>query len=89
MRSAELGAQATCDSTERPPPRHCREANQLSALQWKATVERKGTRIEDFDAAIAAHALAEGAVLVTANLDDMVRVPGLSVEDWAAAKPTR
>jgi tRNA(fMet)-specific endonuclease VapC len=48
----------------------------------KAALERKGARIEDFDAAIAAHALAAGAVLVTANLDDMVRVPGLSVEDW-------
>jgi tRNA(fMet)-specific endonuclease VapC len=51
----------------------------------KATLERRGSRIEDFDAAIAAHALAEGATLVTANLDDMVRVPGLAVEDWAAA----
>lgn len=50
----------------------------------KATLERKGQRIEDFDAAIAAHALADGAVLVTANLDDMVRVPGLTVEDWTA-----
>jgi len=49
----------------------------------KAALERKGQRIEDFDAAIAAHALAESAVLVTANLDDMVRVPELSVEDWA------
>ena len=49
----------------------------------KATLERKGTRIEDFDAAIAAHALAEDATLVTANVDDMVRVPGLTVEDWA------
>ena len=49
----------------------------------KATLERKGHRIEDFDAAIAAHALAEGAILVTANLDDMTRVPDLQVEDWA------
>jgi tRNA(fMet)-specific endonuclease VapC len=51
----------------------------------KATLEKKGRRIEDFDAAIAAHALARGAVLVTANLDDMVRVQGLVVEDWTAA----
>jgi tRNA(fMet)-specific endonuclease VapC len=49
----------------------------------KATLERQGKRIEDFDAAIAAHALATGAVLVTANLDDMARVPGLKVEDWS------
>jgi tRNA(fMet)-specific endonuclease VapC len=51
----------------------------------KATLEKKGRRIEDFDAAIAAHALARGVVLVTANLDDMARVHGLAVEDWTAA----
>lgn len=48
----------------------------------KATLERLGTRIEDFDAAIAAHALASGATLVTANRDHMSRVPGLRVDDW-------
>jgi tRNA(fMet)-specific endonuclease VapC len=48
----------------------------------KATLERRGTRIEDFDAAIAAHALAHDATLVTANFDHMTRVPGLRVEDW-------
>jgi len=50
----------------------------------KAMLERKGQRIEDFDAAIAAHALASGAILVTANLDHMTRIPGLTVEDWSA-----
>jgi predicted nucleic acid-binding protein len=49
----------------------------------KAGLERKGDRIEDFDAAVAAHALAEGGVLVTANLKHMTRVPGLEVEDWS------
>ncbi len=49
----------------------------------KAALEREGRRIEDFDAAIAAHALAEEAILVTANLHDMTRVQGLKVEDWA------
>jgi tRNA(fMet)-specific endonuclease VapC len=48
----------------------------------KATLERRGIRIEDFDAAIAAHALATDATLVTANLDHMTRVPGLQIEDW-------
>ena len=48
----------------------------------KATLERRGTRIEDFDAAIAAHAVALGSTLVTANLEHMARVPGLEVEDW-------
>jgi tRNA(fMet)-specific endonuclease VapC len=49
----------------------------------KATLERRGARIEDFDAAIAAHALALNATLVTANLDHMTRIPGLRIEDWS------
>jgi len=48
----------------------------------KATLERRGERIEDFDAAVAAYAIAEGAVLVTANLKHMLRVPDLEIEDW-------
>jgi tRNA(fMet)-specific endonuclease VapC len=48
----------------------------------KATLERRGMRIEDFDTAIAAHALALDATLVTTNLDHMTRVPGLQIEDW-------
>jgi tRNA(fMet)-specific endonuclease VapC len=49
----------------------------------KAMLEKKGQRIEDFDIAIAAHAMASDAVLVTANLDHMTRIPGLTVEDWS------
>jgi tRNA(fMet)-specific endonuclease VapC len=49
----------------------------------KSGLERKGERIEDFDAAVAAHALAQGSVLVTANLKHMARVPGLEIEDWS------
>ena len=51
----------------------------------KADLERRGIRIEDFDAAIAAHALARDAVLVTSNVEHMARVRGLVVEDWSAA----
>lgn len=49
----------------------------------KSALERRGERIEDIDAAIAAHALAEDAVLVTANVRHLTRVPGLKVEDWS------
>jgi len=49
----------------------------------KANLERKGERIEDFDIAVAAHAVAAGCVLVTANLKHMTRVSGLAVEDWS------
>jgi tRNA(fMet)-specific endonuclease VapC len=48
----------------------------------QSALERRGARIEDFDAAIAAHALAIGATLVTANIAHMARVPGLHVENW-------
>jgi tRNA(fMet)-specific endonuclease VapC len=51
----------------------------------KAMLEKRGQRIEDFDVAIAAHALSAGATLVTANAEHMVRVPGLRVEDWSRA----
>jgi len=49
----------------------------------KGDLERRGARVEDFDAAIAAHALATGATLVTANLEHMARIPELRVEDWS------
>jgi tRNA(fMet)-specific endonuclease VapC len=51
----------------------------------KARLERDGRRIEDFDLAIVAHALADGATLVTADRGDMLRFPDLSVEDWSSA----
>ncbi|HKV50812.1 MAG TPA: PIN domain-containing protein [Gemmatimonadaceae bacterium] len=53
----------------------------------KAALERAGKRIEDFDAAIAAHALAVHATLVTANVTHLTRIPGLTVEDWTTSSP--
>ena len=49
----------------------------------KAQVERRGVRLEDFDVAIAAHAVANGATLVTANLKHLRRVEGLRCESWS------
>jgi tRNA(fMet)-specific endonuclease VapC len=50
----------------------------------KSALERMGERIEDFDAAVAAHAVAAGCVLVTADIRHMPRVPGVTIEDWAS-----
>lgn len=50
----------------------------------KAELERRGTRLEDFDLAIAAHALALDAVLFTDDTALMGRISGLVVETWVA-----
>ncbi|AGX88128.1 type II toxin-antitoxin system VapC family toxin [Candidatus Symbiobacter mobilis] len=49
----------------------------------RATLERRGQPIGNMDMLIAAHALAENAVLVTHNVREFERVPGLTVENWA------
>ena len=48
----------------------------------KAELERRGIRIEDFDVAVAAHALAIDATLVSDDMSHMRRIPGLRVENW-------
>lgn len=48
----------------------------------KAELERRGIRVEDFDIAIASHALALEATLVSDNVAHMSRVPGLRIENW-------
>lgn len=48
----------------------------------KADLERRGVRIEDIDVAIAAHASALDATLVSGNVRHMARIRGLRVEDW-------
>lgn len=48
----------------------------------KASLERRGRRLEDFDLAVAAHALAVRATLVTSDTSDMERIPGLKLANW-------
>jgi len=48
----------------------------------KAGLERCGARLEDFDVALAVHALAWGAALVTDNLSDLSRIQGLPLDNW-------
>ncbi|HJW76949.1 MAG TPA: type II toxin-antitoxin system VapC family toxin [Beijerinckiaceae bacterium] len=50
----------------------------------RATLERRGETIGNNDLWIAAHALTAGLTLVTNNEREFRRVPGLSVENWAA-----
>jgi len=50
--------------------------------QIRAETEKAGQPIGRNDLLIAAHARALGATLVTGNLREFRRVPGLSVEDW-------
>jgi tRNA(fMet)-specific endonuclease VapC len=48
----------------------------------KADLERRGERVDDFDLAIAAHAIAHDAAVVTRNTRHFVRIRALRVEDW-------
>lgn len=51
----------------------------------RASLERAGTPIGSHDLFIAAHARSRGLTLVTHNLREFSRVPGLKVEDWLSA----
>jgi tRNA(fMet)-specific endonuclease VapC len=48
----------------------------------RARLEAAGTPIGPNDMLIAAQALAEGLVLVSDNVSEFGRVPGLEVQDW-------
>lgn len=45
-------------------------------------LRRQGVRIGTHDLRIAATALNQQMTVVTANVSDFARVPGLTVEDW-------
>jgi tRNA(fMet)-specific endonuclease VapC len=48
----------------------------------RADLESKGTPIGPYDVLIAAQARRRGATLVTANVREFARVPGLLTADW-------
>lgn len=54
----------------------------FSALMPKADLENRGTRLEDIDVAMAAHALAIGGAVATGNIRHMSRIRGVPIEDW-------
>ncbi|MBF6622154.1 MAG: tRNA(fMet)-specific endonuclease VapC [Pseudomonas stutzeri] len=53
--------------------------------QLRAELARIGKPIGPYDQMIAGHARAQGLILVTNNLREFDRVPGLRVEDWVSA----
>ncbi len=48
----------------------------------RAALEKAGTPIGANDNMIAAHALSQGLTLVTDNLGEFSRIPGLKLENW-------
>ena len=61
-----------------PPADH-----QYVSLRYRLT--REGTPIGPNDLLIAAHALANDLTVITANVGEFSRVPGLKVENWLQA----
>jgi tRNA(fMet)-specific endonuclease VapC len=56
----------------------------VHAAEIRAELESTGKPIGHYDILIAAHARRRGALLVTLNLSEFSRVPGLHSTDWAA-----
>ena len=58
----------------------------LAAAEYGAIcahLQKQGTPIGTMDMLIAGHARAEGMILVTNNVREFQRVPGLEIENWA------
>jgi len=53
------------------------------AVEVRSQLAAAGTPIGSNDAAIAAHAMAAGCILVTNNTCEFSRIEGLHYEDWA------
>jgi len=53
-----------------------------ATVEVKSQLTKAGLVIGENDTAIAGHAIASGCVVVTNNVREFSRVPGLSYEDW-------
>jgi tRNA(fMet)-specific endonuclease VapC len=58
-------------------------ADAADAAEIRMHLHRRGTPIGPYDVLIAAQARRRGAILVTGNVREFRRVPGLAVENWA------
>ncbi|WP_130835891.1 type II toxin-antitoxin system tRNA(fMet)-specific endonuclease VapC [[Erwinia] mediterraneensis] len=51
--------------------------------QIRAELARKGTPVGPYDQMIAGHARSRGLIVVTNNLHEFERIPGIRTEDWS------
>jgi tRNA(fMet)-specific endonuclease VapC len=55
--------------------------------QIRAALRRAGRPAGVHDMLIGAHARSDGLILVTNNMREFARMPGLQIENWVAAEP--
>ena len=55
----------------------------------RAFLEKQGTPIGKMDMLIAAHAKSGGLILVTNNVREFIRVPGIMIENWTEPEGER
>ena len=56
-----------------------------AAARVRAALESQGQMIGPYDVMLAGQAISIGLVLVTHNVSEFSRVPGLTIEDWQAS----
>jgi tRNA(fMet)-specific endonuclease VapC len=56
----------------------------IESARIRALLESQGQSIGPYDLLLAGQAIAHSLVMVTANVREFSRVPGLTVEDWSA-----
>jgi len=74
-------------AAEGPTATSCRAQAASHYARIRNAVERAGQRIGAHDLEFAAIALARGLTVVTHNVSEFARVPGLLWEDWESAGP--
>ena len=79
--SSNLAKVRTLESTFEIVPTGKESAENFGML--KASLEKSGTRLDDFDLTIASCALAHNLILVTNNLKHFSRIEGLKITNWS------
>jgi predicted nucleic acid-binding protein len=79
--SSNLAKVRTIENTFEIIPAGKESAENFGLL--KASLEKSGTRLDDFDLTIASCALANNLTLVTNNLKHFSRIEGLKITNWS------